>query len=95
METVFTSATGCIMCICASCKNGYSGDRTCPHGVCGGIPNQQGCHYMTDYCNAITGKSDFGKSPIQYNTHTNNNDPWENADYIIRSDSSGNTFLKK
>lgn len=64
METVFTSATGCIMCICASCSNGYSGDRTCSHGVCGGIPNAQGCHYMTNYC----GDANIGN--ITYSTNT-------------------------
>ena len=52
METSFTTAGGCVACICGSCPKGYTGDRTCPN-LCQGIPGQYTCHYRETYCSNI------------------------------------------
>lgn len=52
METSFTTAGGCVACICCSCPKGYTGDRTCPN-LCQGIPGHDTCHYRETYCSNI------------------------------------------
>lgn len=52
METSFTTAGGCIACICGSCPKGYTGDRTCPN-LCQGVPGSNTCHYRETYCSNI------------------------------------------